>query len=202
MARDRASPPNPAPAPGGGQPNAEDRLLVQRVLSGDPAALGPFQARMVCVPRFVRLLNARAGSVLGSADLEDLIQDVLVTVWRRLDSYRGDAALETWVFRVCDLLQRNAARKAASRRMAPLEAAAATPEPGDCDIKYDAEELYAGLEAIGPEAAEVLRLKHFGGLTFDEIGTSLGNSPNTIKTRYYRAMDSLRRWLRAREAES
>lgn len=202
MARDRTSPPNRAAAPGLVPSHGEDRRLVERVLAGEAEALAALQARLGCVPRFVRMLNQRSGAViLDAAAVDDLAQDVLVTAWRKLDSFRGDASLETWVFRICDLLLRNATRKAANRRTAPLDAAAAVAAPGSYSISVDAEMLYVGLSELEPDAAQVLRLKHFDGLTFDEIGTSLGNSPNTIKTRYYRAMDSLRRWLRARTVD-
>jgi NAD(P)-dependent dehydrogenase (short-subunit alcohol dehydrogenase family) len=39
--------------------------------------------------------------------------------------------------------------------------------------------------------ADVIRMKHFEDLTFEEIGTRLGNSINTVKTRYYRGISRL-----------
>jgi len=48
------------------------------------------------------------------------------------------------------------------------------------------------LRRIGREEAQVIRLKHFEGRTFIEIGRSLGISPNTAKARYYRGINELR----------
>lgn len=53
------------------------------------------------------------------------------------------------------------------------------------------EEIRQAMERLPPAEAEVIRLKHFEGLTFDEIGTRLDTSPNTAKTRYYRGLGTL-----------
>ena len=51
------------------------------------------------------------------------------------------------------------------------------------------------IERIDPRDAEVIQLKHFRHLSFDEIGETLGISPNTAKSRYYRALVRLREML-------
>jgi RNA polymerase sigma-70 factor (ECF subfamily) len=184
--------------PDSGEPaasGAADLELVRGVLRRDPAALAQFVARMQCVPRFVAFANARTGRKLSEEAVEDLVQDVIAAAWRRLADFRGDSRLETWVFRFCQFQLRNAVRRAAPRRAVSLselgEIEGATA--GSLD---EHEEIGAALDRMPDDEARVLRLKHFDGLTFDEIAARLSASPNTIKTRYYRGLNNLRQHLR------
>ena len=77
---------------------SDDLGLAQRAREGDPAARERLALRLRCVPVFVSSRNARLGSPLGPSDLEDLIQDVVITVWRKIGHYRGEAPLEGWVY--------------------------------------------------------------------------------------------------------
>lgn len=193
-----ASDPESAPARSAAtDPNAwaADLELVAAAAQREPEALERFIARMRCVPRFLGCLNRRASRPLPPETIEDLVQDVLAVVWRRLAEFRGDAALETWVFRICDFQLRNALRRAAPRQGPSLEDVA-EPEVTTPESPFDHEQLHLALEALEEAESRVLRLKHYGGLTFDEIATQLGQSANTIKSRYYRGLESLRRWLK------
>ena len=151
---------------------------------------------MQCVPRFLTVRNAQLGSVLRREELEDVAQDALVAAWRKLPDYRGEARLETWVLQFCEFELRNARRKIALRRGQPIETVATAAAPIENPV--DLELIYLGLQQLPADEAAVLRLKHFDELTFDEIGARLQCSPNTVKTRYYRAVENLRDWLRRR----
>lgn len=175
---------------------AADLALVRSVLRRDRVAIDAFVVRMRCVPRFVTLLQSRAGAPTERSALEDHVQDVIATVWRRLEDYRGEARLETWVFRICDYQLRNARRRASYRETLPLHEVREVADAGRGDaMDDDLDELQRGLDALEATEALVIRLKHFSALTFDEIGTKLKVSPSTVKTRYYRGMTALRRAL-------
>lgn len=177
-------------------PYPADLELIRRVVARDRAAIGAFTARMQCVPRFLTVRNAQLGSVLRREELEDVAQDALIAVWRKLPDYRGEARLETWVLQFCEFELRNARRKTALRRGQPIDSIPeAATQP---DVGADLEVIYLGLQRLATDEATVVRLKHFDELTFDEIGGRLQCSPNTVKTRYYRAMENLRDWLRRR----
>ncbi|MCA8973715.1 MAG: RNA polymerase sigma factor [Planctomycetes bacterium] len=178
-----------------------DFAMVQAALRRDPESLDGFIQRMSCVPRFVACLDGKRVPPLSREEIEDLVQDVLATVWRRLGDFRGEASLETWVFRICDFQLRNSRRRAASRSAVPL---ADVGEPATDEVDhpgYDVERLRLGIDALPDAEAEVVRLKHLHDLTFDQIATTLEQSPNTIKTRYYRGLETLRRWLKRTEVE-
>lgn len=169
----------------------------------DLTALSRFVERMQCVPRFLAQRNRRAGAGLSPEALEDLAQDVLTAIWRRLPDYRGEASLETWAYRFCELQLRNAVRRAAPRRAISLADLDEAEGPGAVDDPVGQRlEVADALALLAAEDAALLRLKHFEGLTFEEIGQRLSVSPNTIKTRYYRSLQTLGRLLDTKQAEA
>jgi RNA polymerase sigma-70 factor (ECF subfamily) len=155
---------------------------------------------MRCVPAILAARNRRLGTPLGTDDLTDLCQDVLVVIWKKLPGFAGHSSLESWAYRICSLEIMNAIR--AKRRLpTPL---ADPPEgggtesderPGRSLMRQD--QVVWGLDHLGPPAADVIYLKHFQYLTFEEIADRLGVSPNTAKSQYYRGLRKLRELLGA-----
>jgi RNA polymerase sigma-70 factor (ECF subfamily) len=190
-----------------------DLALAQRVLaeagaSADAAessgALDEFVTRMGCVPRILATVNARRGRPLGRDELADLAQDTLILLWKKLHTFEGRATLETWAWRFCFLEFSNRVRKVGRRgplledlgsEVPPEAVAPTTTHP----MEY--EPLYQGLERLGDPEAEIIRLKHFEDLTFEELAERLNISPNTAKTRYYRGLGRLREDLGPRLGE-
>ncbi|MGE3173769.1 MAG: RNA polymerase sigma factor [Planctomycetota bacterium] len=159
---------------------------------------------MRCVPRFLVARSRQIGADLPREVVEDLTQEVVTLVWRKLEGYRGDAALETWVYRFCDLELRNAIRKGAVRAAAvvhvdPGQLVDQPAEPSAPAV--DAERMHRVIDALAADEAAVVRLKHFEQLTFEDVAAALGCSPNTAKTRYYRALGRMRAALARAAAE-
>lgn len=73
-----------------------DRRLVRRVLSGDERALRVFMDEYF--PRLYRYARHR---LRAEADVEDVVQMTLVQAARRLETYRGEATLLTWLVQIC-----------------------------------------------------------------------------------------------------
>ena len=179
-----------------------DLALVSAARAGRLDAMDVLVDRLRCVPRILAARNARIGSPLGGHELEDLSQDTLCVVWRKLGEYNGSARLETWVFRFCflELLKRLRDRRNTPRPTADLEVSqewASSSSAGSIDF----DDIHQGLARIEPDEAEVVRLKHFEGLTLREVGERLGQSENTIKGRYYRGIRKLRVLLTERTPE-
>lgn len=181
------------------EPDATDLRLVEAVLSRDPRAADQLVARLRCVPRILATFNHRTGGWMSADDLGDLAQDVVVTLWKRLESYTGQAALETWIYGFCYHEFMNAMRKRQRRgETTGVEEPGSARDQPPRALEY--ESLYRGLLALDGAEQRVIRLKHFDELTFEEIGTRLELSSNTAKTIYYRGMKRLGEHLR-RSAE-
>jgi len=171
-----------------------DLALVQGVMQGAPGADERLLDRLRCLARFLTAMNLRQGSVLDSHEIADLVQDTLVVVWRKLDRFHGPDGLEAWVLRIARFEFQNSLRRKYRRAQheAPIEAGAEVVAPGDVPkATLDRSAVDQALEEINGDAARTVRLKHYGGLTFEEIAARMGCSPNTAKTRYYRALTRL-----------
>ncbi len=134
------------------------------------------------------------------ADAEDVVQDAFVRYWRRQRSLGGDpqALLLTSIRRAAfDLARRN------RRRTDREEFAESGGDESDSLFEPLAEAddrrraIEAALQRLPAEQREVLVLKIWGELTFDEIARQLGIPLNTAASRYRYALTALRRELSA-----
>jgi RNA polymerase sigma-70 factor (ECF subfamily) len=181
-----------------------DLELVRALRRGQPEAIAGFVRRMRCVPLSLAAQNARLGRPLNEHDIEDVSQEVLVLIWNKLGTFAGLSTLESWVYRFTSFELMNAVRRKRTRqRVGELDsdpAVALAPDSRTRLMEY--EHLYRALERLEPVDAHVIRLKHFQGLSFEEIGTRLSIPVNTAKTKYYRGVLKLRETLRKAEDEN
>lgn len=175
-----------------------DTQLVRDVLAGDRQALEAFVSRSRCIPRMVAALNRRTGAPFDPHELDDLSQEVLVTVWEKLKTFEGKASLEAWVYRIALLkfLNRRRRKHSHSRTALGLEADEVQGETPLARVEFEG--LHHCLEELPLREADLLRAKHFEGRTFEEIADRTGTSSNTLKTRYYRARQRLETCLRGK----
>ena len=125
-------------------------------------------------------------------DAADALQDALISAFRRADSYRGDAAVTTWLHRIVvnaclDRLRRRAARPALS---AGDEQAfeALVAQDGDpartSDTRLDVD---AALRLLPPQQRAALVLVDMLGFSVADTAAILDTSPGTVKSRCARA---------------
>lgn len=183
-----------APAPAASCLHEADLRLARNALADRGGARREFAQRMQCVPRFLSAINARIGRPFGDAELEDLTQETLVEIWRRLDSYAGLASLQTWAYRFCQQVLSSRLR-ANRRRPSNVELDPAAHAEGDSRSSLDYEQLYAALDRLDGDAASIVRQRHFEKLTFEEISIRLSRPQSTTKVVYQRALERLREIL-------
>jgi RNA polymerase sigma-70 factor (ECF subfamily) len=171
-----------------------DLELARAALAGEAAARREFVARMACVPKFLAVMNARSGRPFHDDALEDLVQETLVEIWRRLGSYAGLASLETWAYRFCQRVLSSRLR-AARRRLGRLDRAGSTDPGAPAEPADDYEHVYSALDKVGAIGASIVRQKHFDHLTLSEIARRLQIPTSSAKTHYQRALARLRELL-------
>jgi RNA polymerase sigma-70 factor, ECF subfamily len=177
------------------RPQSGDSRPVE--LAADGLMLGALEARPALSAERVYELHAdfvwRTLQHLGarSADLEDLTQEVFVTVHRCIGSFDGRSKLTTWLFGVClHLVQRH--RRRAYFRLEFLHAE--PPERADMDTP---EERYAGAEArlrlerllnkLSPERRATFVLFEVEGVSCEEIAELTAVPVGTVYSRLHLA---------------
>ena len=184
----------------------EDRALVARMRAGDQRAFDEFVNSSA--PRLTAFVARR--SALDAASLEDVVQSALIKAVRNLASYRGEAALFTWLTEICRHELIDVQRKAA-RRPAQLsldESAATRLAVAELRVPEN-QEPAATLEAATRGAAvmqvlaslperyfRALEAKYGDGLSVDEIARELGLTMIATQSLLARAREAFRaRWL-------
>lgn len=137
---------------------------------------------------------ARWVSNLGgpSADVEDLTHEVFVIAFRRLETFRGDARLSTWLYRITLNVMRNHRRKARLRRFLRLDDVDVVPSddlnPEDhARAAQRRQVVYRVLEALSDRHRTLLILFEIEGLSGAEIADLIGSNTNSVFVQLHRA---------------
>jgi len=140
----------------------------------------------------------------------DLSQEVFLRVFRTIHSFRGQSALRTWIYRIVVNQARNRQRWWRRRHRAQqisldehIQNHGELPAPGDTGSpdralgqKQLGERIRTALEGLPFDQRTALVLREIDGLSYDEIGFSLGIAVGTVKSRLARAREALRAQLR------
>ncbi|MGW8283071.1 MAG: RNA polymerase sigma factor [Gemmatimonadota bacterium] len=166
-----------------------DRTLVQRVKEGDPAAeRALYDAH---VDRVYRL----AYRMTGDENLaRDLTQDAFVRAFDRIDSFRGDAALSTWLHTVTTSVVLNGLRKVRRirEREAELDAAHETAQEDRRSEPDLRDRLHVAIAGLPDGYRKVFVMHDVEGYTHQEIAQALGVAEGTSKAQLSRARAKLR----------
>jgi len=182
-----------------GETVTTDEQLVERALAGDSDAFGEV------VRRWERKIYALAYGITGSVeDARDAAQETFISAYRNLQGFRGEAKVSSWLHRIavnqCITRKRRAHVRAETGIEDELDAAGerflATSERESparaAEAKERTEAVRRAVAALPPELREVVVLKEFEDLTFQEIADALQIPLSTVKSRLYTALKQLR----------
>jgi RNA polymerase sigma-70 factor (ECF subfamily) len=168
---------------------AEPTTLVNRVLAGDPAA--ERELYETHVDRVYRLAYRMTGD---STQAEEYTQETFIKVYDRLATFRGEAALSTWITSVAVSVILNGMRTAKRRRerehdLEKADRIMTRERRADPDLKT---RLKAAVDRL-PEGLRTVFLMHdVEGFTHQEIADSMGLAEGTSKANLSRARAQLR----------
>jgi len=145
-------------------------------------------------PRLKSYLRRR-GAETGQA--EELVQEVMLTVWRRAELYdRSQANVSTWIFTIARNRRIDALRRERRPDFDPADPAlvpAGDPAPDDAFAAAEAgDRLRRAIEDIPAEQGELLRLAFYEDKTHSAIAGELGLPLGTVKSRIRLALGKLR----------
>ena len=164
-----------------------DGELVEQVRRGDTAAFGEL------VERHRGAVYRAALAALGNdADAEDVAQEALVLAFRRIDQFRGDASVRTWMVSIAWRLSLSRRRRLwwkVNRTLAPEHRAAriegsSTPSPeARMQSAQFIETVQQQIRLLPPKLRDALLLAAAGDLTQDEIAAALNIPAATFRGR-------------------
>ena len=152
------------------------------------AAGGDADAFMTLVRRYRAPLIAYVhGRTRIRDEAEDIAQDVLCKAWEHLPRLRDPGAFAGWLYKIAAN-----AILSASRRRRPMNLSDdlpdLSPEPS-CDASVD---IHAAVGALPEDFRTAVSLRHFSGMSTDEVARALGVPPGTVRSRLSRAYARLR----------
>jgi RNA polymerase sigma-70 factor (ECF subfamily) len=174
-----------------------DAETVKRVLAGDADAF------RLLVDRHGRVLHRVAYRITGSADdAEDVVQEAFIRAYRQLASYDGRAAVSTWLHRITvncalDLLRSRQRRPEDSGREETLMSHHESGSPQERHARGTEirNAVARAMESLSTNERTAFVLRHFEGMSIDEIGRALGTKVNATKHTVFRAVQKLRQEL-------
>ena len=186
-----------------------DRELIRRLQVGDEEAVKDLADRYRH-----RIFQMALRHMRNREDAEEVTQDVLMKVYRKIDAFRGDSALSSWIYRITfntamsRLRSSKLARAAQQRESAHQldeQAGREVRQPADWSNMPDEELLRAQLRravvAAIQELPEIYRvpvvLRDIEGLSTEEASTRLHVKDQTLKSRLHRGRLMLRTRLQA-----
>lgn len=177
-----------------------DQELVAEAAAGSREAFDELVRRhQVSIVSLARALTS------GSADAEDLAQEVFLRVWRSLRGFRGDSTFRTWLHRVAvnvihshhgrvsrlrRLFQVAPAGSAAQRDNDPIESAA-DPLDVESDVVMR-DTIDKALATLPDELRVAVTLRDVQGLDYKEIASVLEVPIGTVESRIFRGRQRLK----------
>lgn len=175
-----------------------DQQLVQRAQRGDLRAFDllvlKYQGRIgALVSRYVK----------DAGEVEDVTQEAFIKAYRALDKFRGDSAFYTWLYRIASNAAKNhlvargrrpgadtTIEDAETFEQSALISESSTPEAVAMSEEL-AQVVAEAMEALPEELRAALTLREFEGLSYDDIAVVLECPVGTVRSRIFRARESI-----------
>ena len=167
-----------------------DDQLIAKALQGNK------QAWLTLLKRYEKQIYHYGMRMTGkNEDALDLMQEVFISVFRNLSTYRNEGSFKSWMFRIAHFRCIEF-----YRRKKPMQGLDDAPEVKSDEMGVAAcihtnqenKQLINAMQQLPLAQKTVVELKFFGQLTFNEISEQTGISANTAKSRLYGALEKLK----------
>lgn len=180
--------------------------LIARCRDGNARAWDElFDRHYPAVGRFVFQISPD----FSREDAEEICQEVFLTVVRNIGTFRGASAFRTWLFRIAvnkarDFIEKRLAAKRGGGKV-PLSLQAEDPEsgrridppseaprPDQALLNQERMQLVRrALDHLADPCREIIELRYFGDLSYEELSKALELNPKTVSSRLSKCLDRL-----------
>ena len=191
--------------------DGDEAQMIEGCRAGEPAAWELlFERHYQPSARFVWQLS----NLLNAEDVEEICQETFLTVIRSLGSFQGGSRLQTWIFRIAankahDYVEKGRAQKRGGGETIlslnaddpvsglPIDPPSRARRPDESAVSQEMGGLISeALGRLGGPCQEIIELRYFADLSYDEISTSLDLNPKTVSSRLSKCLDKLEEMAR------
>jgi RNA polymerase sigma-70 factor (ECF subfamily) len=181
-----------------------DQALVERVQKGDKKAFD-----ILVLKYQQRVMNILSRYVRDHSEVQDLAQETFIKAYRALATFRGDSAFYTWVYRIAINTAKNFI--VAQGRRPPrddIEASEAEQYSGADGLREHAsperillkneiaEMVFSTIDELPEDLKMAITLREIEGLSYDEIAETMSCPIGTVRSRIFRARETIEKKLR------
>jgi RNA polymerase sigma-70 factor (ECF subfamily) len=180
--------------------------LIARCRQGDERAWDAlFELHYAAAARFIFQLSP----MFSREDAEEICQETFLAVIKNIQSFEGGSCLQTWIFRIAankarDYRERQQAAKRGGGQPVmslqqengednlPLQVPSSLPAPDALLLSAErAAHVGLALERLEEPCREIIQLRYFADLSYDEIAKELELNPKTVSSRLSKCLDRL-----------
>ena len=179
-----------------------DAQLIDEVVKGNQAAFD------ILFSKYNNKLYASLLAFTKSQDLaEDLTQKTFIRVWKKIETFRGESSLFTWIYRIAINLAKNefSSKQAKNQGITDniddtydLESSVSSPE----SHAIETESMQAVMDFIASlptDLREAISLREFDGKSYEEIAQITGSPIGTVRSRIFRAREEILNFMKEEE---
>lgn len=138
--------------------------------------------------------------VCSHEDADDLVQDILMKVWKSLPSFRGDSNIFTWLYRIATNEALNFLRKSSIKAMFTAQSIDdVLNHKIDEDPYFNGDELqrelHKAINALPAKQKSVFLMRYFDELPYEDIAKITGTSVGALKASYHFAYEKIKEKL-------
>jgi RNA polymerase sigma-70 factor (ECF subfamily) len=180
----------------------DDFTLIRSIQAGD------HQAFDTLVRRYQRQVANLVYLTMGNRDdVDDIVQEVFIRVYRSLSKFKFDASFFSWLYRITKNLCIDEIRKRRIRRVLSLDyltedTLEKSRKSKDYTMASDSiltdekrQIIQSALQRLRPEYREVLVLREYQDFSYNEIAETLGLRLEAVKSRIFRARTEMKNLL-------
>ncbi|MDZ4725729.1 MAG: sigma-70 family RNA polymerase sigma factor [Leptospira sp.] len=172
----------------------KEKILLQKIKSGDQTAY------MTLVSPFRERLFRKAVSMVKDADdAEDIVQDALISGYKSIQNFRAEAGVYTWLYRIVVNKAKDLLSKKKRGREKPMDDTGDNQfvderEGYEKKLELSEESLYLmdKIALLEESYKQVLELRYFENLSYNEIAEIMECNVGTVKSRLFKAKEFLK----------
>ncbi len=169
-----------------------EKDLVEEFVNGSE------QAYNLIARKYQKNIYWHALRMLGTHDdADDLTQEVLIVLYKKLHTFKFNSALSTWIYRITSTRAINYLRKKKIRAILRLGDVSESEQASSSDIISNIEDkeriasINKILQKLPVRQREVFILRNFNEMTYEEISEILGVSTGSLKASYFHAQKKI-----------